>query len=120
MSQNASAQASEAGRAADAVDDVERNTKTQTTASSYITTDHDVIRAWAERRGGRPAAVDGTGDELEHEPDAGVLRIGSVMLTAASTRSNGSRSSIPSTTASLRSCTRRRRLTGRRAGSTSS
>jgi hypothetical protein len=75
MSQNASGKASEAARAADAVDDVERNTKTQTTASSYTTTDHDVIRAWAEARGGRPAAVDGTGDEPEHEPDAGLLRI---------------------------------------------
>jgi hypothetical protein len=56
MSQNASGQASEAARAADAVDDVERNTKTQTTASSYTTTDHDVIRAWAEARGGRPGS----------------------------------------------------------------
>jgi hypothetical protein len=75
MSAGASGQASEAARAADAVDDVTRNTQEQTTAASYTTTDHDVIRAWVEARGGRPAAVDGTGDEPEHVPDAGLLRI---------------------------------------------
>jgi hypothetical protein len=75
MNDKANGEASEAARAADAIGDVERNTKTQTTASSYTTTDHDVIRAWAEARGGRPAAVDGTGDEPGHEPDAGLLRI---------------------------------------------
>lgn len=72
---DATGKASEAARAADATDSVTRNTKTQTTAASYTTTDHDVIRAWAEARGGRPAAVDGTGDEPDHEPDAGLLRI---------------------------------------------
>jgi hypothetical protein len=35
------------------------------------TTDHDEIRRWAEERGGRPAAVRGTGSE--HDP--GILRI---------------------------------------------
>ena len=35
------------------------------------TTDHDVIRKWAEARGGRPARVKGTGDE----GDAGLLRL---------------------------------------------
>src|SRR3954452_17627651 len=71
----ATGEASAAAQEADAVDNVTRNTQTQTTASSYTTTDHDVIRAWAEARGGRPAAVDGTGDEPDHEPDAGLLRI---------------------------------------------
>lgn len=75
MGAGASGEASEAAREAGAVDEVTRNTKTQTTAASYTTTDHDVIRAWAEARGGRPAAVGGTGDEPAHEPDAGLLRI---------------------------------------------
>ena len=35
------------------------------------TTDHDEIRKWAEKRGGRPASVRGTEDGEE----AGVLRI---------------------------------------------
>jgi hypothetical protein len=35
------------------------------------TTDHDVIRKWAEARGGRPARVKGTGDA----GDAGLLRL---------------------------------------------
>jgi hypothetical protein len=74
-STKATGKASAAARAADAVDDVTRNTKTQTTAASYTTTDHDVIRAWAEARGGRPAAVSGTGDGADHDPDAGLLRI---------------------------------------------
>ncbi|GGL84428.1 hypothetical protein [Nakamurella endophytica] len=63
---------SKAARDADAVDEVERNTKSQTTASSYTTTDHDVIRTWAESRGGRPASVETTGDDGD---DAGLLRI---------------------------------------------
>jgi hypothetical protein len=62
---------SEAAQAADATGEVERNTKTQTEASSYTTTDHDVIRAWAEARGGAPSSVEGTGGG----DDAGVLRI---------------------------------------------
>lgn len=64
--------ASQAAREADAVDEVSRNTKTQTTAASYTTTDHEVIRAWAEARGGRPATVSGTEDTGS---GAGVLRI---------------------------------------------
>jgi len=63
--------ASEAAQSAGAVDEVGRNTKTQTEAASYTTSDHDVIRAWAEARGGVPASVDGTGSA----GDAGVLRI---------------------------------------------
>lgn len=51
--------------------DVHRNTKSQTTAASYTTTDHDVIRAWAEARGGRPASVEDTGGG----GDAGLLRL---------------------------------------------
>ena len=39
--------------------------------SSDTTTDHEVIRKWAEARGGRPVAVRGTGDGDE----VGVLRI---------------------------------------------
>jgi hypothetical protein len=35
------------------------------------TTDHDVIRKWAEARGGRPARVKGTGGG----DDAGLLRL---------------------------------------------
>jgi hypothetical protein len=38
---------------------------------SLATTSHEVIRGWAEERGGRPATVDGT----EHEGRPGVLRI---------------------------------------------
>jgi hypothetical protein len=64
--------ASQAAQDADAVDEVTRNTKTQTEAASYTTTDHDVIRAWAEARGGRPAAVEGTEGKGS---GAGVLRI---------------------------------------------
>ncbi len=37
---------------------------------SLVTTHHEVIRQWAESRGGVPATVDGT----EHEGRAGVLR----------------------------------------------
>ena len=74
MADERTGEASEAAQATDKVDQVERNTKTQTTAASYTTTDHDVIRAWIEARGGRPAAVEGTGDG-DHEQDAGLLRI---------------------------------------------
>lgn len=66
--------ASPAAQEAEAVDQVERNTKTQTTAASYTTTDHDVIRAWAQARGAVPAAIGETGDQPEHAPDAGLLR----------------------------------------------
>lgn len=64
--------ASEAAQQADAVDEVSRNTKSQTTAASYTTTDHDVINAWAEARGGQPATVSGTEDSGS---GGGVLRI---------------------------------------------
>ncbi|WP_022882885.1 hypothetical protein [Gryllotalpicola ginsengisoli] len=37
---------------------------------SLVTTNHDVIRQWAEARGATPATVSGT----EHEDRAGVLR----------------------------------------------
>jgi len=64
--------ASQAAQDADAVDEVTRNTKSQTAAASYTTTDHEVIRAWAEARGGRPATVSGTADSSQ---GGGVLRI---------------------------------------------
>jgi hypothetical protein len=70
MSDTADGSGSAAAREADAVDEVERNTKTQTAAASYTTTDHEVIRAWAEQRGARPAAVEST----EDGDDAGILR----------------------------------------------
>ncbi|RKS67891.1 hypothetical protein CLV35_3795 [Motilibacter peucedani] len=71
MSEQSTGKASKAAQDADAVDEVTRNTKTQTTAASYTTTDHDVIRAWAEARGGRPASA---GDTAEGD-DAGLLRL---------------------------------------------
>ena len=49
---------------------VERGTRSATVAASFTTRDHDVIRAWAEARGGTPAYFEGTGDK-----GAGVLRI---------------------------------------------
>jgi hypothetical protein len=72
MSDKQDGSASEAAQQAGAVDEVSRNTKSQTTAASYTTTDHDVIRAWAEARGGRPATVSGT---EESGSGGGVLRI---------------------------------------------
>lgn len=71
MTNPADGAGSAAARDADAVDEVERNTKSQTTASSYTTTDHDVIRTWAEQRGAHPAAVGAT----EGGGDAGILRL---------------------------------------------
>jgi hypothetical protein len=50
---------------------VDRETKSATVAASFTTRDHDVIRAWAESRGGSPADVEGTGKG----GGAGVLRI---------------------------------------------
>lgn len=40
-------------------------------SESHTTTDHDEIRSWAERHGGRPAAVASTGSG----GDPGLLRI---------------------------------------------
>lgn len=40
-------------------------------AGTNVTTDHEVIRQWAESRGGRPAAVKRTHDE----EGAGIIRI---------------------------------------------
>jgi len=40
-------------------------------ATATKTTDHEEIRAWVEKRGGRPASAPGTGGK----DDAGVLRI---------------------------------------------
>ncbi|MFL6164352.1 MAG: hypothetical protein ACJ74U_19295 [Jatrophihabitantaceae bacterium] len=62
---------SAAAQEADATDQVTRNTKSETTAASYTTTDHEVIRAWAEARNGRPAKVADT----EDSSGSGVLRI---------------------------------------------
>jgi hypothetical protein len=72
MSDKQDGHASPAAQEADAVDEVTRNTKSQTTAASYTTTDHDVIRAWAEARNGRPATVSGTEKSGQ---GGGVLRI---------------------------------------------
>jgi hypothetical protein len=69
MSEPADGSGSEAARQADAVDEVERNTKSQTTAASYTTSDHDVIRTWAEQRDARPAMVRRTESD-----EGGVLR----------------------------------------------
>lgn len=69
--EKADGHASPAAQEADAVDEVQRNTKSQTEAASYTTTDHDVIRAWAEARGGFPASAAGD----RGEQDAGLLRI---------------------------------------------
>lgn len=52
--------------------EVDRQTTSATVAASFTTRDHDVIRTWAEQRGGRPAAAAGTGDGGD---GAGVLRI---------------------------------------------
>jgi hypothetical protein len=71
MSDRADGSASEAAQRAEAVDEVERNTKSQTTAASYTTTDTDVIKAWADKRGARPAMVTST----ESADDSGVLRL---------------------------------------------
>lgn len=40
-------------------------------SSAKTTTDHDVIKQWAEERGGHPARVSRTGDE----EDVGIIRI---------------------------------------------
>ena len=71
MADRPTGHASQAAQDADAVSEVTRNTKSQTTAASYTTTDHDVIRAWAEARGARPASVEDT----ESRDDAGILRL---------------------------------------------
>jgi hypothetical protein len=63
--------ASQAAKEAGAEEEVTRNTKSQTTAASYTTTDPEVIKAWAQARGGRPASVEGT----ESGSDAGILRL---------------------------------------------
>lgn len=43
-----------------------------TTSSTASTTDHEEIRAWVEKRGGKPATVKGTGSKKD---DTGILRI---------------------------------------------
>lgn len=40
-------------------------------SEARTTTDHAAIRAWAEKRGGRPATVEGAGDK----DDPGLLRL---------------------------------------------
>jgi hypothetical protein len=54
---------------------VTRSTKRPSLAASFTTRDHDVIRRWAESRGGAPADVRGTGDGNGSDGGAGVLRI---------------------------------------------
>ncbi|HJQ00754.1 MAG TPA: hypothetical protein VJ851_04070 [Jatrophihabitans sp.] len=71
MADRADGHGSEAAREAGAEQAVSRDTKSQTEAASYTTTDHDVIRTWAHARGGRPASVEGT----ENGSDAGILRL---------------------------------------------
>jgi hypothetical protein len=45
--------------------------KEETMSAAKSTTDHDVIRRWAEERGGHPAHVRSTGDD----DDVGIIRI---------------------------------------------
>jgi hypothetical protein len=42
-----------------------------TMSEAKVTTDHNEIRAWAEKRGGTPSTVEGTGDK----GGVGVLRL---------------------------------------------
>jgi hypothetical protein len=72
MSDQPDGHASAAAKEADAVDEVSRNTKSQTTAASYTTTDHEVIRQWAKARGAQPATVTGTSDS---DSGGGILRL---------------------------------------------
>jgi hypothetical protein len=46
-------------------------------ASAQTTTDHDLIRSWVEKRGGRPARVadSGPGKAAGRKGSAGILRI---------------------------------------------
>src|SRR5438128_408306 len=48
-----------------------QSSRSQSSGSSKMTTDHDEIRAWAEARQGTPSCVRGTGDK----GDVGLLRI---------------------------------------------
>jgi hypothetical protein len=43
-------------------------------SAANSTTDHDVIKQWAESRGGHPARVRATGDE-DGKGDVGIIRI---------------------------------------------
>lgn len=45
--------------------------RSQEEALANTTTDHDTIRSWAEKHGGKPAAVDRT----HHDGDVGIIRI---------------------------------------------
>jgi hypothetical protein len=57
-------------------DAVDRETKSATVAASFRTRDHEVIRTWAEDRGGAPAMVEGTGEgvlRIEFRDDSGRL-----------------------------------------------
>jgi hypothetical protein len=49
-----------------------KSDKNDSASSSTSTRDHDTIRAWAEKRGGKPATVKGTGSSKD---DTGILRI---------------------------------------------
>lgn len=48
-----------------------RSSKSRSSGSSKMTTNHEEIRAWAEERDGQPACVKGTGGKR----DTGLLRI---------------------------------------------
>jgi hypothetical protein len=49
----------------------EASAKARGSSRAHVTTDHDVIRQWAEERGGCPTSVEGTGSGEE----PGVLRL---------------------------------------------
>lgn len=117
MSDQQDGHASAAALQAGTADEVTRNTKSQTTAAGYTTTDHDVIRAWADARRGRPAVVSGTEDS---GPGGGVLRIEFDRSDERLEDSDWDEFFSVSTTASWPSSTRSRHPTARPAGSTSS
>jgi hypothetical protein len=48
-----------------------KTSSSNSSGHSQVTTDHEEIRQWAEKRGGKPAHVKGTGDD----EDIGMIRI---------------------------------------------
>jgi len=51
----------------DPIDSVKRSMKTGMMGKLRLTTDHDIIRRWVERRGGQPATVKDAEDGLDGE-----------------------------------------------------
>ena len=76
-----------------------RSTKRPTLAASFTTRDHDVIRRWAESRGGVPADVRGTGDGDQAAPAS--CGSSSATRPTGSRTSAGTTSSPPSTTSDV-------------------